>query len=536
MKPKIFVLSAVAAAVLLCTAYAEKIPDSAVIRDVSFANDGEAGLNSVMIAKMPDETEYLIDAEKNIIGGPYEYVADYSGFPFGVGADGSKTLFDHDGSVIASVSPGNDIYPPKNGIYAVTDNENAQKVTKCTLYDYETRTELCTLDFFLDYYLEQQSDKMFCEKDGKWALIDKYGNYITDYIYDGVKKRFNPDYYPYPKAYAIVVQDGREKYIDRDLNEIDLDNYNGGPFITNCTHMYGDGSENFMDYYLMESGEKTGIYDLSTETYLIPLQTQYKFYRMNNEYIIAEKDGLCGALDYSGNEAVPFEYSYLDFYIKGFWSYSKNDGDTSHGGLYDPIRKTEVTANTGGLVENGIFIRSYSDYSTGYREYCAEILDAAGRNLTGEIYHPAVQYTNGRFYKVLGFEDAEPADEISVNKDFAVIKINNKYLDYDGIVKEGRTLVPIRDIIENLGGSVSWNDGDMSAVAEFNGTEIAITVNSYKMTVNGSEKTLDVPAQLIGDKTMVPLRALAEAAGFNVDWDERINCVYIEKAQQDGGI
>ena len=56
-------------------------------------------------------------------------------------------------------------------------------------------------------------------------------------------------------------------------------------------------------------------------------------------------------------------------------------------------------------------------------------------------------------------------------------------------------------------------------------------IDSAVMTVDDAEKALDVPAQLIGEKTMLPLRALAESAGFAVDWDERIKCVYISGAK-----
>ena len=49
------------------------------------------------------------------------------------------------------------------------------------------------------------------------------------------------------------------------------------------------------------------------------------------------------------------------------------------------------------------------------------------------------------------------------------------------------------------------------------------------MKINGEEKQIDVPAKLRNDKTMLPLRALAESVGAEVSWDGRIRCVYIEK-------
>ena len=109
--------------------------------------------------------------------------------------------------------------------------------------------------------------------------------------------------------------------------------------------------------------------------------------------------------------------------------------------------------------------------------------------------------------------------------------MNGKYLDFDGVIRRDRTLVPVRDIIEALGGTVDYSDSDKSVRAALGGSIIDMRIDSAVMTVDGAEKALDVPAQLIGEKTMLPLRALAESAGFAVDWDERIKCVYISGAE-----
>ena len=505
-------------------AYAEKISENAQISDVSFSGV-DVGLNSVYIARVADGEEYLVDGEKNIVAGPFEYIADYGSFPLGVEKSGAKTLFDHNGDVLAKVEKGFEVFYPKNGIYAVGNNEDCNKITDFKMFDYETRKELCHIDFFVDFSAETQTEKMFTEKNGKWALINKYGELLTDFVYDDVKKKFNPDYYPYPKAYAIVVINGEEKYIDWNLNEIDLDNYGGEPFVTNCTYLVASGYD-YKRYYIYESGEKTGIFDSEENKFAIPYQTEYKFLSKDGNFITVEKNGKQGVINIQGEVVLPFEYNSSKYDDTGYWWYTKDEKS----GYYDINRSCEITENGAIYQFDGIFVDFYSEYTTadGYsgKQYSAKIINAAGHNLTGEIYHPSVNCADGKFYRISTSEDEE-IKEIFVPRDFAVIKVLGKYLDFDGIVKNNRTLVPVREITQALGGEVFWNESENSVKIFIGGKEIYFKIGSNKMVIDGEEKVLDTAPQLIENKTMVPLRALSEAADFSVDWDEKIKCVYI---------
>ncbi len=272
--------------------------------------------------------KYVTDGEYNILGGPYELVADNSGYCSVTDSDGSKILFDLDGSIIATAPENYDINTPYHGIYTIREREE-DDTAELIIYDYETNKELLRTTGGFLYYLEQQSDKMFIKSNGKYAIIDNKCNFITDYIYDDVKKRFNPDYEPFPKAYAIVVQDGEEKYIDRDLNEINLDDYNGEPFITNCRHMNEE-------YYELENGTKYALYDMAEDKIIIPYQSEYKFMAINDKYIIVERGDESAVLDYSGNVVVPYSNSRLSFTDDGLVSYYHYDGDTAHEGVLNP--------------------------------------------------------------------------------------------------------------------------------------------------------------------------------------------------------
>ena len=91
----------------------------------------------------------------------------------------------------------------------------------------------------------------------------------------------------------------------------------------------------------------------------------------------------------------------------------------------------------------------------------------------------------------------------------------------------GRTLVPVRAIFESLGAEVSWNQSDKTATATKDGTSITLTIDNKTAYVNGSPKTLDVPAKAINGRTMVPVRFISEALNARVMWDGSAQTVYI---------
>ncbi len=119
------------------------------------------------------------------------------------------------------------------------------------------------------------------------------------------------------------------------------------------------------------------------------------------------------------------------------------------------------------------------------------------------------------------------------------VTLDGSAIDYSGahepVIKNGRTLVPMRKTFEALGAEVKWNESDMSVTAVKEGAEIQMKIGSPEMTVkNGGERVaaLDVPPELLpydsySDTTMVPLRAVSEAFGCAVDWDEKTYLVSI---------
>ncbi|GAX89988.1 hypothetical protein EFBL_1614 [Effusibacillus lacus] len=98
-------------------------------------------------------------------------------------------------------------------------------------------------------------------------------------------------------------------------------------------------------------------------------------------------------------------------------------------------------------------------------------------------------------------------------------------------VVNGRTLVPLRAIFEKLGAKVDWEDATQTVKASKDGKKVQLRIGSNKAYVNEEERTLDVPAQLIQDRTMVPARFVSEALGAKVGWDGELQSVFVQTRQ-----
>lgn len=100
-------------------------------------------------------------------------------------------------------------------------------------------------------------------------------------------------------------------------------------------------------------------------------------------------------------------------------------------------------------------------------------------------------------------------------------------LDQPPIIVEGRTMVPLRLITEALGGQVTWTDHETPIAIEYGGHHIALTVGDRAATVDGNTVETDVPAQIVGDRTLVPIRFVSEQLGMDIVYDDASRCVSI---------
>ncbi len=99
--------------------------------------------------------------------------------------------------------------------------------------------------------------------------------------------------------------------------------------------------------------------------------------------------------------------------------------------------------------------------------------------------------------------------------------------DSPPVIVDGRTLVPARALFEAMGGAVDWDGASREVTVTVGDVTVKLKIDSRKAYINGVETTLDVPAGIIGSRTMIPVRFVSEAAGCEVSWDGKNRIVNI---------
>ena len=101
--------------------------------------------------------------------------------------------------------------------------------------------------------------------------------------------------------------------------------------------------------------------------------------------------------------------------------------------------------------------------------------------------------------------------------------------DTSPVVVDGRTLVPVRAIVESFGGNVNWNSSSRTVTLSLNQDEINMAIESNTAYLNNTPYTLDVAPTVINERTMLPIRFIAEGFNLGVAWNSETQKVYIVK-------
>lgn len=163
-----------------------------------------------------------------------------------------------------------------------------------------------------------------------------------------------------------------------------------------------------------------------------------------------------------------------------------------------------------------------------------EVVNYNGKTIPTDTYK--VRYWAGNdlpaFEEFIAYKQ-----DITSEKEIKVI-LNGEEIEFaqPPIIRDDRILVPLRTIFEAMGATVAWNGNTQTVTSTKGSTTVSMTIDSYIMLKNGVEIYLDVPAQLVGDYTMVPVRAVAEAFGADVSWEEDTRTVYIDINTKTHGI
>lgn len=170
-----------------------------------------------------------------------------------------------------------------------------------------------------------------------------------------------------------------------------------------------------------------------------------------------------------------------------------------------------------------------------------EVYDAVLDSDSALVYIKAIESMDGwlecRSDKPIVAVSPRPKNELYVGEeDEIVMTIGSKtaYVfkkdienDVAPVIVNGRTMLPARFVVENLGGKISWNEPEQKVTIEKGNITIVLIINSDIATVNGKKIKLDCPVFIKEGRTYTPVRFVAERLGATVEWIENTQQVVI---------
>ncbi len=91
--------------------------------------------------------------------------------------------------------------------------------------------------------------------------------------------------------------------------------------------------------------------------------------------------------------------------------------------------------------------------------------------------------------------------------------------EYKALNKDGRVLLPIRDIAELLECKIEWNAGTKTAVIKRNNETIEFMIGQKYFLLNGTKYNIDTEAEIYENKTYIPIRSISEAFGIEISYN-----------------
>lgn len=124
--------------------------------------------------------------------------------------------------------------------------------------------------------------------------------------------------------------------------------------------------------------------------------------------------------------------------------------------------------------------------------------------------------------------------QVKTNNEITVM-YNGEKIEFDQqpIIENDRTKVPFRKVFESMGCIVYYNNNENKIMAlTKEGNILTHTIGTNEFQMNGEVKTFDSSSSIVNDRTLIPLRAVAEILNSKVDWDNKTQTVTIEKEEK----
>lgn len=146
--------------------------------------------------------------------------------------------------------------------------------------------------------------------------------------------------------------------------------------------------------------------------------------------------------------------------------------------------------------------------------------------------------TNEEFFKIAGNVSVDRKTSFIVGKNYGEkpisIFLNDSKLVFDTLplIENGRTMVPMRAIFEALGAQVKWDERSKSVTCVKDDKKIVLTIGSNQAIFDSGSYTLETAPKIVNGRTLVPLRFVSESLGTEVLWNETKHKVSVYQKQQ----
>ncbi len=158
-------------------------------------------------------------------------------------------------------------------------------------------------------------------------------------------------------------------------------------------------------------------------------------------------------------------------------------------------------------------------------------IDAAGKLTIGQLGDTKEGYVKASYDGMettlkLKFTEDENV-QLTIDSKTLLKNGEASQMDVAPTIVNDRTMVPVRFIAEALGGMVEWHEDIQTAYIVYQDNMVEVPIQSTTIHVNGEAKTIDTPSQIIADRTMIPLRAVAEGLGLDISFDSTTRVITI---------
>lgn len=369
---------------------------------------------------------------------------------------------------------------------------------------------ICSIDFNGEYQsaiLDKQENEIV--PFGKYNSLSYDYGFVVAYTNDYKQEIIDIDgnvIVPAGQADSITTIPANDRYLVRDYeaNKTTLRKVDGTDILT---------VDGYLNYAPVNSLE-TQVYDSNTRSYT------YSIYDFDGKLVDTFVSKGRPYAERDINNLPEYDITYDDNYNtivvdkEGNVVYQNEDVEVV--AIYDniiEIANKDWDNYSEGLVDvNGNIIVDLGEYQE--IEYCADLdLFAFEKNYSISLAKIETEVNEPKKEEV----------EISV-----IVNGNKVVFDQLPVIIDRRTLVPLRAIFEALGADVVWDDTTKTVTSTLGDITVKLTIDTNAMFVNEETKTLDVNAQIIGGRTMVPVRAIGEAFGALVGWDDATKTVTVE--------